>query len=98
VNNARTKAGATGARKVKDPAKSTVSVHSPAKPRTQSPVPAENPKLAELKRRYFSKKGRTARIKRAEQALIEIDRIGSTFKLDKDTVNWLAEDPDLEYL
>jgi hypothetical protein len=98
VNNARTKAGAKGARKVKDPVKSTVSAHSPAKARTKSPVPAENPKLAELKLRYFSKKGRTARIKRAEQALIVIDRVGSSFKLDKNTVNWLAEDPDLEYL
>jgi len=51
-----------------------------------------------LKRSHFTKKGKSARIARAEQALLEIDKIGSTFKLDNETVRSIAEDPDLEYL
>lgn len=59
---------------------------------------AGSAKLAALKRAHFSKKGRKARIARAQQALLEIEKIGSTFKLDGETLKWLAEAPDLEYL
>ena len=56
---------------------------------------AENPKLKALLRAHFTKKGRAARIARARKALEE-------FKLDVDldmeTIRWVAEDPDLEYL
>ncbi len=97
LNPPRTKNPARrGSLKAELSAKGTA--HSTAERARPAAAPVENPKLAALKRAYFSKKGRAARIARAQQALIEIDKIGSTFKLDKETVKWLAEDPDLEYL
>jgi len=96
VNPPRTKNPGRGSVKVELSAKGAA--HSTAERARPAAAPAENPKLAALKRAYFTKKGRAARIARAQQALIEIDKIGSTFKLDKETVKWLAEDPDLEYL
>jgi hypothetical protein len=58
-----------------------------------------NPKLAALLRKHFTKKGRAERIARAEKAWKEAMEIASTFKkLDPETVKWIAEDPDLEYL
>jgi hypothetical protein len=58
-------------------------------------VPVENPKLAALKRAHFTKKGRAARIARAKKALEEARW---DIPLDMETLKWLAEDPDLEYL
>ena len=58
-----------------------------------------NPKLAKLLRQHFTRKGRAARIARAAEAWRVIEEVGSTFKkLDPDTIKWIAEDPDLEYL
>jgi hypothetical protein len=84
--------------KEKVAANGPISAHSSVKRARQTVAPIGNPKLAALKRARFSHRGRAKRIQRAQQALIEIDRIGSTFKLDKDTLMRLAEDPDLEYL
>jgi len=70
---------------------------SQARPRRASAT-GESPGLTALKRQHFTKKGRTARIARAQQALAEIEKIGSTFKIDNETLKWLAEDPDLEYV
>jgi hypothetical protein len=58
-----------------------------------------NPKLAELARKQWPEKGRAERIARAEQAWKEIQLIASTFKkLDPETLKWIAEGPDLEYM
>ena len=57
-----------------------------------------NPKLAAILRKHFSEKGRAARVARAREALRVIDEVGATFKLDNETLKWIAEDPDLEYL
>lgn len=71
-----------------------------AKPRSREPhrFAGVNPKLAALLRKHFTKKGRAARMARAKEALRVIDEVGSTFKLDNETLKWIAEDPDLEYL
>lgn len=60
-----------------------------------APAPAENPKLAALKRAHFTKKGRAARIARAKKALEEFKW---DLDLDAETIKWLAEDPDIEYM
>jgi len=57
----------------------------------------ESPRLIALKRQHFTKKGRAARFARAQQALAEIEKLGSTFKIDNGTLRWLAEDPDPQY-
>jgi len=58
-----------------------------------------DPKLAAFIRKHWPAKGRAERIARAEQAWKEALEIASTFnKLDPQTVKWIAEDPDLEYL
>jgi len=50
-------------------------------------------------RSHWPAKGRAERIARAEQAWKEAMEIASTFKrLDLETVRWIAEDPNLEYL
>jgi hypothetical protein len=98
LNRAETKNPAMDTQKNKVSAQGPVPAHSPAKRARQTVAPTGNPKLAALKRSRFTKRGRTKRIQRAQQALGEIDRIGSTFKLDKDTLIRLAEDPDFEYL
>ncbi len=58
-----------------------------------------DPKLAAFIRKHWPAKGRAQRIARAEKAWKEAMEIASTFKkLDPETVKWIAEDPDLEYL
>jgi hypothetical protein len=57
--------------------------------------PKENPKLAALKRAHFTKKGRAERIARARKAL-EAARWDTG--LDLETIKWIAEDPNLEYM
>jgi hypothetical protein len=69
-----------------------------ARPRERPSINGENPKLAALLRKHFAKKGRAARIARAHEALRVIDEVGPTFKLDNETLKWIAEDPDLEPL
>ncbi len=54
----------------------------------------ENPKLAALKRRHFTKKGRAARIDRAMKTL---DQFHWDFGFDDETLKWTAEDPDIEH-
>ncbi len=68
---------------------------SQARPRGASAT-GENPRLIALKRRHFPKKGRVVRVASAQQALAEVEKIGSTFKIDNETLKSLAEDPDLE--
>jgi hypothetical protein len=58
-----------------------------------------SPKQAAFIRKHWPAKGRAERIARAEQAWKEIQEIASTFKkLDPETLRWIAEDPDLEYM
>lgn len=58
-----------------------------------------DPKPAAFIRKHWPAKGRAQRIARAEKAWKEAMEIASTFKkLDPETVKWIAEDPDLEYL
>lgn len=58
-----------------------------------------SPKLAVLARKQWPAKGRPERIARAKKAWKEAMEIASTFKkLDPETIKWIAEDPDLEYL
>ncbi len=64
-------------------------------PRAKKPEAADNPKLATLKRAHFTKKDRAARIARARKALEEFRW---DVDLDTDTIKWIAEDPDLEYI
>jgi hypothetical protein len=59
----------------------------------------KSPKVEAFIRKHWPAKGRAQRIARAEQAWKEAIQIASTFKkLDPETVKWIAEDPDLEYL
>jgi len=55
----------------------------------------ETPKdrLAALKARHFTPKGREDRIAKALEIL---SRPGPTFKLDKETVRWIAQDVEIE--
>ena len=56
-------------------------------------------KEAAFIREHWPVEGRAEQIARAEQAWKEIREIASTFKrLDPETLKWIAEDPDLEYL
>ena len=56
-------------------------------------------KEAAFIREHWPVEGRAERIARAEQAWKEIREIASTFKrLNPETLKWIAEDPDLEYL
>ena len=98
MNRAKTKTPTMDSRKGKVPAQGPVLTRSTVKHAQQVIAPSGNPKLAALKRNRFTKRGRTKRIQRAHLALVEIDRIGSTFKLDKNILIRLAEDPDFEYL
>jgi hypothetical protein len=52
-------------------------------------------KLAELKARHFTPKGRERRIAKALEIL---NRPGPTFKLDRETVTWIAQDVEIENL
>jgi len=55
----------------------------------------ETPKdrLAKIKTRHFTPKGREDRIAKALEIL---SRPGPTFKLDKETVRWIAQDVEIE--
>jgi len=65
-------------------------------PRKRDRFASVNPKLAELLRKHFTKKGRAERIARAEKAWNEAVEIASTFKnIDDETWKWIAENPDL---
>ena len=61
--------------------------------RAQKETPKE--KLAELKAKHFSPKGRKLRIAKALETL---KRPGPTFKLDRETVKWIAQDAEIEHL
>jgi hypothetical protein len=50
-------------------------------------------KLAELKAKHFALKGRKERIAKALEIL---SRPGPMFKLDKETVKWIAQDVEIE--
>jgi hypothetical protein len=52
-------------------------------------------KLAELKAKHFTPKGREQRIAKALEIL---NRPGPTFKLDRETVKWIAQDVEIENL
>jgi hypothetical protein len=52
-------------------------------------------KLAELKAKHFKRKGRQERI---AKALDILNRPGPNFKLDRETVKWIAQDIDIENL
>lgn len=52
-------------------------------------------KLAELKAKHFTPKGRKQRIAKALEIL---NRPGPSFKLDRETVMWIAQDIDIENL
>jgi hypothetical protein len=52
-------------------------------------------KLAELKAKHFTLKGREQRIAKALEIL---NRPGPTFKLDRKTVKWIAQDVEIENL
>ena len=60
-------------------------------------APKETPKnrFAELKAKHFSSKGREHRIAKAMEIL---NRPGPTFKLDRATVKWIAQDAEIEIL
>jgi hypothetical protein len=60
-------------------------------------VPRETQKnrFEELKAKHFSSKGRERRIAKALEVL---SRPEATFKLDRDTVKWIAQDVDVENL
>ena len=61
--------------------------------RAQKETPKE--KLAELKAKHFGPRGRKLRIAKALETL---KRQGPTFRLDRDTVKWIAQDADIEHL
>jgi hypothetical protein len=54
-----------------------------------------NDKLAALKAKHFSAKGREQRIAKALEIL---NRPSPAFKLDRKTVKWIAQDVEIEYL
>ena len=51
-------------------------------------------KLAELKAKHFSSKGRKLRIARALEIL---NRPAPPFQLDRETIKWIAQDSDIEH-
>lgn len=59
------------------------------------PVSKDTPRdrLAELKAKHFTLDGREERIAKALEIL---SRPGPRFKLDKDTVKWVAQDVEIE--
>jgi hypothetical protein len=52
-------------------------------------------KLAELKAKHYTLKGREQRIAKALEIL---NRPGPTFKLDRKTIKWIAQDGEIENL
>jgi hypothetical protein len=75
--------------------KAAVQKTPPAKARRGDVGVGENPKLAALKGAHFTKKDRSARISRALKTL---EKFEWDFDLDPETIRWIAEDPDLEYM
>jgi hypothetical protein len=72
---------------------------SPRRREKASPTPRISPKLAAFVRQHWPARGRAERIVRARKAWEEAMKIASTFKkVDAETIKWIAEDPDLEYL
>jgi hypothetical protein len=66
---------------------------------SDSSVKKTSPKVVAFIRKHWPAAGRAERIARAERAWKEAMEIASTFKrLDPETVKWIAEDPNLEYL
>ena len=61
--------------------------------RAQKETPKE--KLAELKAKHFSSRNRNLRIAKALEIL---KRSSPAFKLDRETVKWIAQDADIEHL
>ena len=61
--------------------------------RAQKETPKE--KLADLKAKYFSPRGRKLRIAKALEIL---NRPAPAFNLDRETVKWIAQDADIEHL
>ena len=59
------------------------------------PISKDTPRdsLAELKAKHFTPQGRKERIAKALEIL---SRPGATFKLDKETVKWVAQDVEIE--
>jgi hypothetical protein len=75
--------------------KAAVQKTPPAKARHADSATGENPKLAALKRAHFNKKDRSARISKALETL---EKFRWDLDLDPETIKWIAEDPDLEYM
>jgi hypothetical protein len=75
--------------------KAAVQKAPPAKARHADLATGENPKLAALKRAHFTKKDRSARISKALETL---EKFRWDLDLDPETIKWIAEDPDLEYM
>lgn len=85
----------------RSPAKRSVSAasKSPRRRDKASASPGISPKLAAFVRKHWPARGRAERIARAATAWEEAMKIASTFKkVDAETLKWIAEDPDLEYL
>ncbi len=85
----------------RSPAKRSVSPASkiPRHREKASASPGISPKFAAFVRKHWPAQGRAERIARAEKAWEEAMKIASTFKkVDAETLKWIAEDPDLEYL
>jgi hypothetical protein len=61
----------------------------------RAPKEAPKNKLAELKAKHFTLRGREQRIAKALETL---NRPGPTFKLDRETVKWIAQDVEIENL
>jgi hypothetical protein len=62
---------------------------------TRSSKKIATAKLAKLKAKHFTPKGRKERIAKALQ-ILEAPTPG--FSLNRETLKWIAEDADLEYL
>jgi hypothetical protein len=88
----------SGARAKRSSSRATKSGKRVAKA-SDSSMKKTSPMGAAFIRKHWPAKGRAQRIARAEQSWKEAMEIASSFKkLDAETVKWLAEDPDLEYL
>jgi hypothetical protein len=85
----------------RSPVKRSVSSASKSSRRREktSAIPTVSPKLAAFVRKHWPARGRAERIARANKAWEEAIKIASTFKkVDAETIQWIAEDPDLEHL
>jgi len=85
----------------RSPAKRSVSPASKNLRRRQKPStpPGLSPKLAAFVRKHWPARGRAERVACARKAWEEAMKVASTFKkVDAETLKWIAEDPDIEYL